>query len=85
MLYVSNFLFYFKVSVMVPEETKIEEIKNSQIKDKQQLMQWNETLTLISERIDKYKRYKVERENNERNAKRNLKKCLPPYTRLKLV
>ena len=39
MLYVSNFLFYFKVSVMVPEETKIEEIKNSQIKDKQQLMQ----------------------------------------------
>lgn len=62
MLYVSNFLFYFKVSVMVPEETKIEEIKNSQIKDKQQLMQWNETLTLISERIDKYKRYKVERE-----------------------
>ena len=62
MLYVSNFLFYFKVSVMVPEETKIEEIKNSQIKDKQHLMQWNETLTLISERIDKYKRYKVERE-----------------------
>ena len=52
--------------------SKREETKNSQIiKGEQHLLELNEAVTLISEKFDKYKREKVEREKIMKKCKIN--------------
>ena len=53
--------------------SKTEEIKYSQIKSKQHLLELNKAVTLISEKFDEYEREKLEREKIMKEMQKEIK------------
>ena len=59
--------------------SKTEETKNIQINGEQHLLELNKVVTLISKKLGKHEREKVEREKIMKKCKKKLRICLPPY------